>query len=52
VGLGGVLNQYKRLHQVLVQIVGRDELCRRFRRIPGVGPVRALLVKATIDAAS
>jgi transposase len=41
--------EYKRLHQVLVQIVGRDELCRRFYRIPGVGPVTALSVKAAID---
>jgi transposase len=41
--------EYKRLYQVLVQIVGRDELCRRFCRIPGVGPVTALTVKAAID---
>jgi transposase len=37
------------LHQVLVQIVGRDELCRRFCRIPWVGPVTALTVKAAMD---
>jgi Transposase IS116/IS110/IS902 family len=41
--------EYKRLHQGLVQIVGRDELCRRFCHIPGVGPVTALSVKAAID---
>jgi transposase len=29
--------------------VGRDELCRRFCRIPGVGPVAALTYKAAID---
>jgi transposase len=38
--------EYKRLHQVLVQIAGRDELFRLFCRIPGVGPVTALTVKS------
>jgi transposase len=41
--------EYKRLHQLVVQLVGRDELCRRYCRIPGVGPVTALTVKAAID---
>ena len=41
--------EYQRLHKLLVQIVGRDELCRRFCAIPGVGPVTALTVKAAID---
>jgi transposase len=41
--------EYKKLHQLIVQIVARDELCRRFCRIPGVGPVTALSVKAAID---
>ncbi len=40
---------YKRLHDLLVQMVGRDELCRRFCAIPGVGPVTALTFKAAID---
>ncbi len=30
-------------------MVGRDELCRRFCAIPGVGPVTALTFKAAID---
>jgi transposase len=30
--------QYGKLHTLLVQIVGRDELCRRYMHIPGVGP--------------
>lgn len=47
---GAVLwSEYKRLHALLVQLVGRDELCRRFCRIPGVGPVAALTFKAAID---
>ena len=41
--------EYKRLHALLVQVVGRDELCRRFCGIPGVGPVAALTFKAAID---
>ena len=41
--------QYGRLHKLLVQIVGRDELCRRYMRIPGVGPVTALAFKTAMD---
>ena len=41
--------EYKRLHALLVQLVGQDELCRRLCRIPGVGPVTALTFKAAID---
>ena len=41
--------QYGRLHKLLVQIVGRDELCRRYLRIPGVGPVTALAFKPAMD---
>ena len=40
--------EYKKLHQLIVQLVGRDELCRRFCRIPGVGAVTVLSVKAAI----
>lgn len=43
--------EYKRLYQLVVQLAGRDELCQRYCRIPGVGPVTALTVKAAIDAA-
>jgi transposase len=41
--------EYRRLHVLLVQLVGRDELCRRFCGIPGVGPVTALTFKAAIN---
>ena len=37
--------EYKKLHDLLVQMVGRDELCRRCCAIPGVDPVTALTVK-------
>jgi transposase len=41
--------QYLRLHKLVVQLVGRDELCRRFMGIPGVGPIAALTVKTALD---
>jgi len=34
---------------LLVQVVGRDEPCRRYCRIPGVGPVTALTIRAALD---
>lgn len=42
-------DEYRALHKLLVQLVGRDELCRRFCDIPGVGPVTAMSFKAAID---
>jgi transposase len=41
--------EYVRLHNAVVAIVRRDELCRRFMRIPGVGPISALSYKTSID---
>ncbi len=41
--------EYRRLHDLAVQMVGRDERCPRFYAIPGVGPVAALTLKAAID---
>jgi transposase len=41
--------EYVRLHKVVVAFVRRDELCRRFMRIPGVGPISALAFKTAID---
>jgi transposase len=34
---------------VVVEFVRRDELCRRFMHIPGVGPISALAFKTAID---
>jgi hypothetical protein len=31
-----------RLHEVVLAIVRQDELCRRFMRVPGAGPISAL----------
>jgi transposase len=42
-------DEYRKLHTLLIQVTGRDELCRRFIGIPGVGPVTALTFKAAID---
>lgn len=41
--------QYGRLHDLVVKFVARDELCRRFMQIPGVGPVTALSFMTSID---
>jgi transposase len=41
--------EYVRLHKVVLEIVRQDELCRRFMRIPGVGPISALAYKTLID---
>lgn len=42
-------NQYCRLHDLVVEMVARSELCRRFMEIPGVGPVTALSFMTAID---
>ena len=41
--------EYKQLHKLIVQIVARDELCRRFMGIPGVGPIVALTFRIGVD---
>jgi transposase len=34
---------------MMVKIVAQDELCRRFARIPGVGPINALTFRTAMD---
>lgn len=41
--------QYVKLHGMVVKIVAQDELCRRFVRIPGVGPITALTFRTAVD---
>jgi transposase len=41
--------EYVKLHKLVIQIVARDELCRRFMSIPGVGPVTSLTFATAID---
>jgi len=42
-------DEYRELHKLVVQLVGRDELCRRWCEIPGVGPVTAMTFLAAVD---
>ena len=44
--------QYLKLHNLVVRLVARDTLCRRFMAIPGVGPVTALTFRTAIDEAT
>ena len=41
--------EYLILHKLVTQLAMRDELCRRFMAIPGVGPVTSLSFKSAID---
>lgn len=41
--------EYSRLHNMLIRIVRRDVVCRRFLTVQGVGPVTALAFKTAID---
>jgi len=41
--------EYGKLHKLVVRIVGRDPLMRRFACVPGVGPVTALSFRAAVD---
>jgi transposase len=41
--------EYCRLHNMLVKVVRRDAVCRRFMSVPGVGPVTALAFKSAVD---
>ncbi len=40
--------QYLKLYKLAVGLVARDELCRRFMAIPGVGPVTAVTFSTAI----
>jgi len=44
-----LLTEHNRLHSLLMKAVAKDELCRRFMTIPGVGAVTAASFKAAID---
>lgn len=41
--------EYLTLHKLATQLAMRDDLCRRFMAIPGVGPVTALSFSSAID---
>jgi len=42
-------DEYRKLHKLLVQLLRRDELCRRWREIPGVGPLVAMTLLAAVE---
>ncbi|WP_167524602.1 MULTISPECIES: transposase [unclassified Mesorhizobium] len=42
-------DEYRKLHKLIVQLVGREELCRRWCEVPGVGPVAAMTFLAAFD---
>ncbi len=44
-----MLEGYNDLHRLVIELVRRDPLCRRFMDIPGVGPIAALSFKAGVD---
>lgn len=44
-----LVEEIAKLHKLVISVVARDELCRRFLRIPGVGPIAALSFKTAID---
>ncbi len=44
-----LVTEIARLHKLVLSVVARDELCRRFLRIPGVGPITALTFKTAVD---
>lgn len=44
-----LVEEIAKLHKLVIGIVAHDELCRRFLRIPGVGPITALSFKTAID---
>ena len=41
--------EYLKLHNLIVRIVGRDPLMRRFTGVPGVGPITAMSFRAAVD---
>ena len=41
-----IFDGYERLHRVVLNLVERDEVCRRLMTVPGVGPVAAFSFKA------
>ncbi|WP_420392893.1 IS110 family transposase [Acuticoccus sp.] len=45
-----LLEAYRTLHRMVLRIVREDETCRRFKTVPGVGPIAALSFKTAIDA--
>jgi transposase len=45
----GVFDGFNALHKILLGVVKKDALCRRFMSVPGAGPIAALSFKVAID---
>lgn len=44
-----LLEEFNKLHRLVLDVVRRDEVCRRFMTVPGVGPITALAFKTAIE---
>ena len=44
-----LLNQFKKLHKAVLDIVRHDEVCRRFMTTPSVGAIVAITYKSALD---
>jgi len=47
--LATMLEQFSRLTKQVLDLVRKEEVCRRLTSVPGVGPITALAFRATID---
>lgn len=47
--LGVMLREFAHLTKQVLDIVRNEEVCRRLMSMPGVGPITALVFRATID---
>jgi transposase len=47
--LATMLEQFARLTRQVLDLVRKEEVCRRLMSVPGVGPITALTFRATID---
>jgi transposase len=44
-----LFEEFTRLHRLVLEAVRRDEICRRFTTLPGVGPITALAFKTAVE---
>lgn len=49
--LSAMLREFAHLTKQVVDLVRKEEVCRRLMSVPGVGPITALAFRATIDRA-
>ena len=44
-----LFEEFNRLHRVVLEAVRKDDVCRRFMTVPGVGPITALAFKTAVE---